>query len=166
MKNRNFSRLLFFLGLGVCPLLMGGMFFFISGQVSTVTCTRLETTHVDCHIERAFWGRIPTESFTVSRVVGTELTTHCDDGCTYGVNLVTSSDEVTALTNLNTSDLDGVAAEQERVDAFLNDTAAPSLTYSSGPTWMGIILSIPFILMGGFIIFIVGIKDILASMVA
>lgn len=151
MKNIDFPALLFFFGLGVCPLLAGLSFFWTAGQSSSVTCARLETSHVDCHIERAFLGLIPTDESTVARVTGSELTTNCEDNsCTYAVNLLTQED-VVPLTGLATSDLDSVEAEKERIDNFLNNTEAQSIEYSSGPTWVGMALSIPFMVMGGFI---------------
>ena len=152
MKNNYFPALLLFFGLGVCPLLAGLLFFWSAGQSSLVTCTRLETTHVDCHIARAFLGLIPTEEFTVTRVTGTELDINCEDNsCTYAVHLL-ARDEVMPLSNLATSDRESVAAGQARIDAFLSNTEAKSIEYSSGPAWSGMALTIPFILLGGYVI--------------
>jgi hypothetical protein len=151
MKNIGFPALLLFFGLGICPLLAGTAFFWASGQSSVVTCTRLETIHVNCHIARAFLGLIPTEEWTVSRVTGTEMTTNCEDNsCTYAVNLLTNND-VVPLTNMATSELESVEVEQARIDNFLNNSEAKSIEYSSGPTWIGMLLSLPFIALGGFV---------------
>lgn len=151
MKNIDYASLLFFLGLGICPLLAGLLFFWAAGQSSSVTCTRLETTHVDCRIERTFLGRIPSDQITISRVTGTELTTNCeDDGCTYAVDLI-ANDDVVQLTNLATSDLESIEAEKERIDDFLINTEATSVEFSSGPTWVGMLFTLPFIALGAFI---------------
>ncbi|MDX1523120.1 MAG: hypothetical protein R3264_15950 [Anaerolineae bacterium] len=152
MKNINAAAIIFFFGLGVCPLLIGLTFFWTTGQSSTITCTRLETTHVDCRIERAFLGIIPSEEVTVSRVTGTELTTTCEDNsCTYAVDLLTDGEAVAVLTGLATSDLESVEAEKERLDEFLNNPAETSLEFNSGPAWLGMLISIPFIVVGGVI---------------
>jgi hypothetical protein len=151
MRSPNFTTLLFFFGLGVCPLLMGLLFFWSAGQTNRLACKRLESTHVNCQIERAFLGIIPTDQATLSRITGTELTSSCDsDGCTYAIDLITA-DEVVPLSNLSTSDLKGVEAEKERIDNFLNDTEAKLIEFTSGPAWIGMLLSTPFILVGGII---------------
>ena len=151
MNKSNVLALLFFVGLGICPLMMGLGFFWAAGQSSVVTCTRLETTHVDCQIARAFLGVVPSETFAVSRVTGTELTTNCEDNsCTYAIDLVTN-EMVEPLTGLATSDLASVEAEKERLDIFLSDTASTSLEYSTGPTWIGMLLSLPFIALGAVV---------------
>lgn len=151
MDNTNFANLALFLGLGICPLVAGLLFFWASGQSSVVTCTRLETTHIDCRIERAFLGLIPTDQFTISRVTGTELATTCEDNsCTYAVDLLANDDAV-QMTNMATSDLESVQAEKERIDEFLANTEATSLEFSGGPTWIGMLVTIPFIALGSFV---------------
>ena len=151
MNKDNLTAVILFLALGICPLLAGLAFFWGAGQRSTVTCTRLETNLVDCTIERAFLGLIPTEAFTVARVTGTELDTNCEDNsCTYALLLVTE-DEAVPLGTLATSELENVEAEQARLDEFLANTEAASLAFTSGPAWIGMLITIPFILLGAYI---------------
>ena len=61
-----------------------------------------------------------------------------------------------------TSDLENVEAEKERIDAFLTNTEAKSIEYSGGPTWIGMLLSLPFIALGSYIT-IRGVRSFLAQ---
>ena len=151
MPESKRHAVILFVALGICPLLAGLGFFWISGQRNLVTCARLESTHVNCRIERAFLGLIPSEELVISRVTGTKIETNCgDDGCTYAVYLLSDEQEV-ALSDLSISDLDSVEADQERIDEFLNDPEFDSLEFTSGPAWFGMLFSLPFALLGGFI---------------
>ena len=160
MKNDDFVPLIVFLGLGICPLFFGLYFLWITGQNTQVSCTRLETNHINCQIDRAFLGRIPSETISIEKVTGTDMTTTCDEGsCTYAINLLTDT-EIVQLTNLSTSNLDSVEAEKEQLDYFLADTEAQSLDYNSGPTWLGMGISFIFTIVGGFMT-LLGIRSLL-----
>lgn len=151
MLNNKLYAALFFFGVGGCSLLAGLGFFWVSGQRNVLTCTRLERTHVDCRIERAFLGLIPSDELVITRVTGTEIVTECDDGCTHAVHLL-SDEQAVPLSDLAISDLDSVEADQERIDEFLNDPEIKSLDLSSGPAWVGMLFSLPFVLLGAGVI--------------
>lgn len=152
MKNIDFAAVLFFVALGVCPLLFGLYFFWASGQQNLVSCTRLETQHIDCQIDRAFLGVIPGETVRVNNVKGTEVSTTCEDGsCTYAIHLLTAETAV-PLTVLPTSNQSGIEEEQARFDQFLTDIQATSLAYQSSPSWLALVISALFSVAGGFMV--------------
>ena len=152
MLDNKLHALILFVALGLCPLLAGLGFFWVSGQRSVVTCTRLESTHVDCQIDRAFLGLIPSDQLTITRVTGTEIETSCgDDGCTYAVNLL-SDEGFVPLSDLAISDLDSVEADQARINEFLDDPESDFFEYRVNPAWLGMMISLPFILLGVLVI--------------
>ncbi len=160
---KNSTAILIFIALGLCPLIMGGLFFWAAAHSTLTTCTRLETTHIDCQIEWFFLGGIQTDEVTLTRVVDTELVTNCDDGsCTYAINLLTEDGDFFPMTGLSTSDADGVSAEKEQIDAFLVDTTAPSFTTHISPSWTGMLITLPFIALGVLIITF-GIRGVFSS---
>ncbi len=142
-----------FLILGSLSLLAGLLGIWGAGQVSTLSCSRLEPTHVNCELERAFLGIIPSRHTSLERVHEARLGIECPEGCIYWVELVTDQ-TVVPLTNNRTPDQDSVLVDKQPIDTFLKNSEVESLEYSLGPAWLMMMISVPFALIGGGLLYL------------
>lgn len=111
---------------GLCAILVVGAVVYVMGQVTTLTCERVEV-RVDCTAETAWLGLAPLSERAARGVTGARLDSFCDDdGCRYRVELLTErgSVPVTSGHSAGTSLKKNII---EEVNAFVGDPTARSL---------------------------------------
>jgi len=110
-------------------ILVVGVFAYLMGQVTTLTCDRVETDQVDCKIQSKWMGLVPLREQSVRSVRGAQVAEDCDedeDGCTYRVELVASAG-IVPLTSHYSSGHAAKESVAQRVNDFVRGPAASSL---------------------------------------
>lgn len=132
--------------IGLCIILVVGAVTYVAGQVTMLTCERVEV-RVDCTAETALLGLAPLSERTARGVTGARLDDFCDDdGCRYRVELLTESGSV-PVTSYHSAGTSLKKNMIEEVNAFVGDHTASSLQLKEhlDPT----ILILPALLLGG-----------------
>ncbi len=139
------------LGTGILATLLGLTFIWLGGQVSSLSCTRLETTRIDCQLQRQFLGAISANQQVLIKLSGTELKEDCDESCTYWIELL-AEDKNIRLTPFSSYNQSAVQVEQQYIDDLLNNSDLTSFKHVSKPSWMLFLSGIPLIGVGGWLL--------------
>lgn len=150
MKSINWFNLLGFISAVSC-LGLGLLFIWMGSQISHLTCTRLESSHVECRLQRRFLGLITVNQQSLPKVTAAELKENCTDGCLYWVELVTDEQAV-SLTRFTSYNRGGVAAHHQQIVAFLNEPARPNFELNGSLSWLLLICSLPLLAVGSFLL--------------
>jgi len=112
----------------LCALLVLAAVVYVMGQVTTLTCERVEV-RVDCTAETALLGLVPLNERAARGVTGARLDDFCDDdGCRYRVELVTEAGNV-PVTSYHSAGTSLKKKMIEEVNAFAGDPAVDSLQF-------------------------------------
>lgn len=125
---------------------VGLLISFLLGQVSTLTCNRVEDA--DRCVLRVNWmGLSPLRETRIEGLQGAQVEESCDeDGCTYRVVLVTTR-QTLPFETAYTSDKTDKEATAAQIDAFVKDRQISTLEVSTGGgLWL--IIPVIFIALG------------------
>jgi len=87
--------------LGLLVVLVGCFAVYLLGQVTIVTCNRIETTRIDCLVERKALGLFPAGTDTIHQVQRVRLGKSCgDESCRYWIEADTASGKVTLIPHI------------------------------------------------------------------
>jgi len=143
------SRLISGLFFGFVFSACGCLIAFFFGQDGFLTCTRVESSQVQCLQETKWLGIVPLGEKEIQNLTGARVVENCDDdGCTYRVELDTDQGRV-ALTSYYSSGEKAKREIADQINTFIQNPRSdgPLNVKSSIGPW-GFILPLIFILVG------------------
>jgi len=155
LKNSAIIFLCGFVFFGVGALFLSG-----AGQISILTCERVETTQINCILDRNLLGVIPLGEEPVFGLHEAEVTTSCreddDDGgtsCVYSVNLITSQGVVSLGSQISSGEYDSKVRTVRQINNSINNLETPSFSTQYDDIGIQLMPIAIFLLVGLGIIF-------------
>lgn len=146
--SRLVSAVLFGAVFTACGCLMS----FIFGQQTTLNCTRVESTQIECSKQSKWVGLVPLGEESIQNLEGARVDENCDeDGCTYRVELNTA-DGIVPLTSFYSSGSKSKQKTADRINAFVRNSSESSLAVEGGAGLLGILFPLIFVLAGPLIV--------------
>jgi hypothetical protein len=134
------GRILKYLLMMAGTVVFFGLFVFIFGNSTELTCARLASENPTCKINRLFLDRYQVSSRIVENVTDVEIDESCDeDGCSYRAVLYTAGGENFPVNDVYT-DRGPVRKQVAEIESFLASDASSYQMKLPIPWWVMFLL--------------------------
>ena len=114
-------------------LLFAGVFLFIFGQSNRLVCQHQADRLASCTVSHVLLGRLPLPGWQASGVKEAYVEESCDSDCTYRTALRTSNGASRPVSEVWTDQQAQNLQLADEVNAFINNSQAPTLVVDQPP---------------------------------